>query len=150
MAKKKSSPSVSFETYLVLFRYFLGEIGTTELKSLGNKLNNVEYEGLDENGNTHFHHYIAQIAKMKHCSITTDKLREYDERICRYTKEIGEKRGGISLKYFQYISLLFTEMYLDNYFATDQPSASRLTNSLIAKTQEHLVLLRWNHIPLTQ
>ena len=44
MAKKKSSPSVSFETYLVLFRYFLGEIGTTELKSLGNKLNNVEYE----------------------------------------------------------------------------------------------------------
>ena len=77
MAKKKSSPSVSFETYLVLFRYFLGEIGTTELKSLGNKLNNVEYEGLDENGNTHFHHYIAQIAKMKHCSITTDKLREY-------------------------------------------------------------------------
>ena len=38
MAKKKSSPSVSFETYLVLFRYFLGEIGTTELKSLGNKL----------------------------------------------------------------------------------------------------------------
>lgn len=54
MAKKKSSPSVSFETYLVLFRYFLGEIGTTELKSLGNKLNNVEYEGLDENGNTHF------------------------------------------------------------------------------------------------
>ena len=32
MAKKKSSPSVSFETYSVLFRYFLGEIGTTELK----------------------------------------------------------------------------------------------------------------------
>lgn len=101
MAKKKSSPSVSFETYLVLFRYFLGEIGTTELKSLGNKLNSAEYEGLDENGNTYFHHYIAQITKMKHCSITTDKLREYDERICRYTKEIGEKRGGISLKYFQ-------------------------------------------------
>ena len=94
MAKKKSSPSVSFETYLVLFRYFLGEIGTTELKSMGNKLNSIEYEGLDENGNTHFHHYIAQIAKMKHCSITTDKLREYDERICRYTKEIGENRGA--------------------------------------------------------
>ena len=130
MAKKKSSPSVSFETYLVLFRYFLGEIGTTELKSLGNKLNSVEYEGLDENGNTHFYHYIAQIAKMKHCSITTDKLREYDERICRYTKEIGEKRGGISLKYFQYISLLFTEMYLDNYFA-DRSAFCKSLNEFI-------------------
>lgn len=117
MAKKKNTPTVSFETYLVLFRYFLNEIGVSELKTLGSKLNNVEYEGLDENGNTHFYHYIAQITKMKHCSITTDKLREYDERICRYTKEIGENRGGISLKYFQYISLLFTEMYLDNYFA---------------------------------
>lgn len=130
MAKKKSSPSVSFETYLVLFRYFLGEIGTTELKSLGNKLNSIEYEGLDENGNTHFHHYIAQIAKMKHCSITTDKLREYDERICRYTKEIGENRGGISLKYFQYISLLFTEMYLDNYFA-DRSAFCKSLNEFI-------------------
>lgn len=91
MAKKKSSPSVSFETYLVLFRYFLGEIGTTELKSLGNKLNSIEYEGLDENGNTHFHHYIAQIAKMKHCSITTDKLREYDERILSIYKRNWRK-----------------------------------------------------------
>lgn len=117
MAKKKKSLGLTFETYLVLFRYFLGEIGADELKSLGNKLNNVEYEGADENGNTHFHHYIAQVARMKHCHITTEQLREYDERICRYTKTIGENRGGINLKYFQYISLLFTEMYLDHYFA---------------------------------
>lgn len=130
MVKRKSSSVVSFETYLVLFRYFLGEIGTTELKSLGCKLNSAEYEGLDENGNTHFFHYIAQIVKMRHCSITTDKLRVYDERICRYTKEIGENRGGIYLKYFQYISLLFTEMYLDNYFA-DRAAFCKSLNDFI-------------------
>lgn len=141
MAKKKSSSTVSFETYLVLFRYFLSEIGATELKSLGSKLNNQEYEGLDENGNTHFYHYIAQIAKMKHCNITTEKLREYDERICRYTKEIGENRGGISIKYFQYISLLFTEMYLDNYFSNREAFCKMLNDFIDSENVRTLGIL---------
>lgn len=116
MAKKKSTPQIGFESHLVLFRYFLGEIGVSELTSLGTKLNNVEYEGVDSSGNTNFFHYIAQISKMKGCAITEDQLREYDERICRYVRQVGEQRGGIYLKYFQYVALLFTEMYLDRYF----------------------------------
>lgn len=117
MSKKKSAPQIGFESHLILFRYFLGEIGVTELTNLGNKLNSVEYEGVDSSGNTHFFHYIAQIARMRGCSITIDQLREYDERICRYVRSIGEKRGGLYLKYFQYLALLFTEMYLDRYFS---------------------------------
>ena len=46
-----------------------------------------------------------------------NRLRLYDENICRHTKAIGAKRGGIRWKYFQYLSLLFTEMYLDRYFS---------------------------------
>ena len=46
-----------------------------------------------------------------------NRLRLYDENICRHTKVIGAKRGGIRWKYFQYLSLLFTEMYLDRYFS---------------------------------
>src|SRR5690606_34376629 len=45
-------------------------------------------------------------------------LQAYDENIVRFTKEISEGRQElIQWKYFQYLSLLFTEIYLDKYFA---------------------------------
>ena len=130
MAKKKSSPQIGFESHLVLFRYFLGEIGVAELQTLGAKLNSVEFEGVDSSGNTHFFHYIAQVAKMKGCSILQDQLREYDERICRYVRKVGNNRGGIYLKYFQYVALLFTEMYLDRYFG-DRDAFCKSLNDFI-------------------
>ena len=67
MAKKKSSPQIGFESHLVLFRYFLGEIGVAELQTLGARLNSVEYEGVDESGNTHFFNYIAQEYLLYRC-----------------------------------------------------------------------------------
>lgn len=53
---------------------------------------------------------------MRGAAVTPEKLRLYDENICRHTRQIGEKRGGLQWKYFQYVALLFTEMYLDRYF----------------------------------
>lgn len=45
------------------------------------------------------------------------KLSQYDENIKRFTEEINKKRSEkIRWKYFQYLILLFTEIYLDNYF----------------------------------
>ena len=49
---KKQNIVLPFERHLVLFRYMLGEIGLAELQTIGKKLNNVEYEGVDESGNT--------------------------------------------------------------------------------------------------
>lgn len=135
MAKKKSSPQIGFESHLVLFHYFLGDIGVTELQALGAKLNSVEYEGVDDSGNTHFFHYIAQVAKMKGCSISHDQLREYDERICRYVRQISKNRGVLSLKYFQYVALLFTEMYLDRYFS-DREAFCKSLNEFIQRESD--------------
>lgn len=119
MAKRTNS-NITFDDQLVLFRYFLKELGITSLESLGKQLNNPEYEGVDENNNTYYFSYIARIANTKGTGISVDKLRLYDENICRYTRQIGEKRGGIVWKYFQYLSLLFTEIYLDNYFSNKE------------------------------
>lgn len=117
--KKKAEVTVKFNDQLLLFRYFLNLFGKNTLASLAGQLNNVEQEGYNENQNTWFYVYLDRLCavgkdKMK---INRDKLRQYDENICRYVKQIGEKRGGIVLKYFQYISLLFTEIYLDRYFS---------------------------------
>lgn len=114
---RRTATQVSFDDQLVLFRFFLHELKQDSISALGNKLNSTEYEGVNENGNTYFYTYIDRVCQMKGAAITPEKLRLYDENICHHTRQIGEKRGGFHWKYFQYIALLFTEMYLDRYFS---------------------------------
>lgn len=119
MARLKKQDAVTFNDRLILFRYFLDLFGKRTLSDLAGKLNDSEEEGYNENNNTYFYVYLDRVcaANKDKVKINRDKLRQYDENICRYVKQIGEKRGGIVLKYFQYITLLFTEMYLDRYFS---------------------------------
>ena len=114
---RRTAPQASFDDQLVLFRYFLHELKIDSIRALGEKLNSSEYEGVNESGNTYFYTYIAHICQMRGAAVTQEKLRLYDENICRHTRQIGEKRGGLQWKYFQYVALLFTEMYLDRYFS---------------------------------
>lgn len=129
----KIRPKADFDSQLVLFRFMLGEIGIGELKTLGVTLNSPDYEGLNEDGYTIFCDHIALIPGLK---ISKDKLREYDSRICSYTKRIGEKRGGIKWKYFQWISLLFTEIYLDRYFADRDAFCAKLNDWLQSRRSQ--------------
>lgn len=90
-----NAPKVTFDEQLVLFRYFLHELGLESLSSLSEKLNSTESEGVDESGNTFFYTYIAHVCRMREASVAPEKLRLYDENICRHTRQIGEKRGGL-------------------------------------------------------
>lgn len=116
--RSNTAPAFQWSDQLILFRYFLSLFGKNTLASLAGKLNSSEYEGVDENQNTFFWGELDLQLQRQGVSakISRDTLREYDEHICRYVRQIGEKRGGIKLKYFQYIACLFTEMYLDRYF----------------------------------
>ncbi len=116
MAKaRKNKEQVAFNDKLILFRYFLKQLGKNSLRDFSRELNTTEYEGYDENNNTWFFVYMKRVCK----NIPADLLRKYDENICRHVKHINEKREHkIVLKYYQYISLLFTEMYLDRYFTS--------------------------------
>ena len=119
MAKKNMRvPKADFGEQLILFRYFLSLFGISSLMEVSLKLNSAEYEGYDENQNTYFYRYFTQLCTRKSGDVrlSRDKLRLYDENICRYVRQIGAKRGGIVLKYYQYMGLLFTEIYLDRYF----------------------------------
>ena len=144
MAKKQTNDILSFDSQLVLFRYFLGTIGVQELKTLGKTLNNTDFEGLDEGGNTFFYGFIKQICETKGCKISKDELKEYDENILRHTKHISEKRGSIKWKYFQYISLLFTEIYLDRYFRDKDALCSELNDWLESLRNETLGALTFS------
>ena len=53
MPRKKNSEYYGFNDQLVLFRYFLDLFGKETLFDLAGKLNDADYEGLDENQNTY-------------------------------------------------------------------------------------------------
>ena len=138
---KKSAKQVSFDDQLVLFRYFLHELKIDSLGTLSEKLNNTEFEGTNESGNTYFCDYITRICKMRGAAISAEKLRLYDENICHHTHQISEKRGVFHWKYFQYVALLFTEMYLDRYFSNAAGFCDDLNAWLKEKRNESLGLI---------
>ncbi len=116
----------NFHDTLVLNKYLLSLFG---IDSIGKKIvgkNGVEIftelkysinEGYTEEGNTI---YLQSLLNHQYPTehLNKDMLRAYDDNIVRFTKEISENREEmITWKYFQYLSLLFTEIYLDKYFS---------------------------------
>jgi len=77
--------------------------------------------GLDEN-NIHYFHRVLTNQTEPLSELTDDVLLEYDQNIVRHTQRLNARRLArgeepIVWKYFQYLSLLFAEIYLDRYFS---------------------------------
>ncbi|MEO0209836.1 MAG: DEAD/DEAH box helicase family protein [candidate division WOR-3 bacterium] len=68
-------------------------------------------EGIDSDGRSYF---INTLIGIKDKKISEDELLEYDKNIQDYIRMIRNKRGLFSLKYFQYLAVLFTEIVLDS------------------------------------
>jgi len=77
-------------------------------------------DGLDENNVHRFHTALVnQTDELE--ALPNDLLLEYDKNIVRHSLRLNERRlargeDPIVWKYFQYLTLLFTEVYLDRYF----------------------------------
>jgi hypothetical protein len=74
------------------------------------------YEGYDSDNTTHFHHYLLG-REFTFPGVNRTQLIAWDQNIVSHTLKISEKRDApIRWKYFQYLSLLFVELYLEKYF----------------------------------
>lgn len=101
---------------LVLNRYILNLFGVKDLEALSQDLKDSAYEGYDENNVSNFHHALVSRFYASP-NLSRELLFQYDQNIFSHTRAISEKRGEpIRWKYFQYLALLFTEIYLDRYF----------------------------------
>ena len=109
----------------------------TRFEDLADHLRNEKLEGLDENNIHHFHHALtAQLFNLTY--LPTELLLEYDQNIVKHTQRLNDRRitlgeDPIVWKYFQYLTLLFTEIYLDRYF-TDASALLKTLNSQVAAT----------------
>jgi len=116
----------NFHDKIVLNKYLLSLFGIdnigTKIISKDNlevfrELKDSSSEGYTEEGNTKFLEQLkAHLYLTEH--VTETMLQQYDENIVRYTHEISDGRDELIIwKYFQYLSLLFTEIYLDKFFS---------------------------------
>jgi hypothetical protein len=115
----------NFHDKIVLNKYLLSLFGIDAIGSkiiskddleVFKELKSSSSEGYTEEGNTKFLEQLkAHLYLTEH--VTETMLQQYDENIVRYTHEISDGRDELIVwKYFQYLSLLFTEIYLDKFF----------------------------------
>ena len=121
MARRANNrPKVPFPRKLVLNQWLLSLFNVNRFEDLAEPLRDERLSGLDENNIHRFHHALtAQLCNLTR--LNTELLLEYDQNIVTHTQRLNERRiirgeEPIVWKYFQYLALLFTEIYLDHYF----------------------------------
>jgi Type I site-specific restriction-modification system, R (restriction) subunit and related helicases len=100
---------MNIEKYLVLNKYFLWLFGEKDNRGLLRYLKSVE-EG-ERDGLTIF---AISLMTKEGVKLPKDELKRYDQNIQEYLRKINQSRPErIRLKYFQYLAVLFTEIFLD-------------------------------------
>lgn len=85
------------------------------IQVLGKSLKDTR-EGLDSD-NLHYFYKALDLYWQDKAILTKVELLRYEQNIVSHTQTINDKRSEpIEWKYYQWLSLLFTEVYLDWYF----------------------------------
>ncbi len=133
MTSRRSSRNrpipLAFDQRLVLNQFMLSLFGKKTFEELAQLLRTAE-EGLDNDNVSRF--YYALIAGLPNYSkLSKDVLLGYDQNIVRHTLTIqGRREQPIRWKYFQYLSLLFAEIYLDRYLRNADQLLADLNKSV--------------------
>lgn len=133
--RTKNRLQVPFNYKLVLNQWLLSLFNVKRFEDLAEHLRNEALEGLDENNIHHFHHALtSQLFNLT--QLPTDLLLEYDQNIVRHTQRLNERRitrgeQPIVWKYFQYLTLLFTEIYLDRYFRNPKALLAAINTQIV-------------------
>jgi len=103
---------MELEKHLVLNKYFLNLFGFKEFNELREKLKDIE-EGYDAQGRSYFVNVLIGLKPE-----WKELLLRYDEAIREYMERLRQNRRqpNLNLKYFQYLAVIFTEMFLDRYY----------------------------------
>jgi hypothetical protein len=137
---KTPSKKRSFHQELVLNQWMMSFFSGGTLHALKERLSEDRHEGIDEDGQSGFFHAL-QHNLFEVDRISQQDLRRYDLNIVQHWNVITEQRNKVegavlNMKYFQYLSLLFTEIYMDWYFNQRQQLLDGLNNGLKAYNTE--------------
>src|SRR6266705_3384969 len=105
---------VKLEQRLVLAAWACQELGYASNKAMLEDLSQRE-EGFDSSGNS----YLVQaiLSRGAACLIPKDDLERYDANVRSHLAYFNRHRKEpLTLRYFQHLSLLITELFLDRLF----------------------------------
>lgn len=129
---------LDFAERLVLLQWVLGLFEVAGFDELAELLKDTRLEGFDEDNVSRFHRELVQ-RLFDRKELPASVLLGYDQNIVRHWRAITERRNhaGRTLypKYFQYLALLFTEIYLDRYFG-DADALLASLNRQVARFNE--------------
>ena len=127
MPPRKKQPPLPFNKRLVLNQYILSLFGIKSFEDIALHVNKTENEGWTEDRISLFHHAVVQALPMQGAQLSPEILLGYDQNIVSHTLAIqGKRPKPIRWKYFQYLALLFTEIYLDRYMNDPKNFANSL------------------------
>ena len=140
MAKKKKTPMLPFGHRLVLNQWLIEQCGhdpliahkvgkrkLRPLQGLASILRDCP-EGMDADNLHHFYQKL-DVEWQEDAEVTQDDLLRYEQNIVSHTLSINERRSRpIVWKYYQWLSLLFVEIYLDRYFGQRDKLLSSLND----------------------
>lgn len=117
-----------FADKLILNKYLFSLIGIKGFKDIRKNFSDPNLMGMDSDGRSRIS--VAFINRYEdQLKIPKEDLEEYDLNIIKGLELLnGQRIADIELKYFQYFSLLFVEIYLDRYFANKDKLLSDINN----------------------
>lgn len=157
MARIKSGKGIGYSTgsvnqlpllqdRLALNRYLCGLFGCQDFRGLREVLRDQK-EGWAEDGHSYFFRVLEGLQGAK---LPPDQLAVYDLRIKGYVEQLNRFRTPpVQLKYFQYLAVLFTEIYLDCLFS-DRTSLLSDLNKFISQENSKLSLATPRYQPFAE
>jgi len=109
---------MNLERSLILNYYFHGLFGAERFEDLRRALREQE-EGPGPDGHSRFFHVLVGRSELK---LDPQTLAQYDQRVMEYEARLAKNRRSEpfkAFKYFQYLALLYTEIFLDR--VTENP-----------------------------
>ena len=99
---------------LSLFDFLLAQLGFAKFDEIAKPLRHLPPdEGTGENSR----YCQALLAALpQDAAVSAEELVQFDANIARHVAHIGHRRGGLHLRYFQWLIALFAEIYLSRFF----------------------------------
>jgi len=138
------STSAQLERGLVLLGWLNSQFGYTTNAELLYDTRRVP-EGFGPDGLSYVYHHM--VGRGDQVRVPREALARYDTNLCRHLDALNEHRSvPISLRYFQYLALLYTEVFLDWRFTRP----GDLVRALNAFVHQHNVTKRASAPPPTE
>lgn len=113
---------------------------------LAESIRDPRLEGLDKDNLHFFYHHLGSSPLLNYASptvdfpgvrISRDMLLTYEQNIVRHTRAINTKRQRpVVWKYYQWLTLIFVEIYLDRFFGNREGMLTEL-NAFVERFNRH-------------